>query len=184
MLVQPGQSGEGTNAESDSAGRRSYGRSGLALREFRSILQPTRSIIARGAPFGSHFRHMRALCRSFTRLPCLCSAGALTPSRPATAAKLTEPMPASLARSAPAATTSDVFSPTLGNGASRGQRKERVCNLLRIPSSGVVVAVLDHLVPTRIGCGCGPMFGRLLNARGHRITCKARSAVASPPKRR
>jgi hypothetical protein len=34
-----------------------------------TILQTARSIIARAAPFGSHFRHTRALCRSFTRLP-------------------------------------------------------------------------------------------------------------------
>ena len=75
---------------------------------------------------------------------CLYGAGALTPSRAATAARLTEPMPVSSASSAAEATTSAVFRPALGISALGEERQEGVCDLLRVLRVGVVARVLDH----------------------------------------
>jgi hypothetical protein len=61
--------------------------------------------------------------------------------------KLTDPMPAASARSAPEATTSQVFGPTLGMGVFGEERQDGRGDLLRVLRVGVVARVLDHLVP-------------------------------------
>ena len=63
---------------------------------------------------------------------CLYRADALTPSHPASVMKLTDPMPASSARSALEATTSKVFRPTLGMGVFGEERQDGSGDMLRV----------------------------------------------------
>src|SRR5208337_714429 len=85
-------------------------------------------------------------CKSLMLSTCLYSAGALTPSRSARAARLTDSKPASSAKSAPAATTSVVFRPALGMKVLGQERQDDVGDLLRVLGVGVVACALDHLV--------------------------------------
>src|SRR5215469_18776963 len=88
-------------------------------------------------------------CRSPMPSTCLYSAGALTPSRSARAARLTDPMPASSASSAPEATTAKVLRPALGMGVLGEERQDGVGDLLRVLRVGVVARIFDHLVPAQ-----------------------------------
>src|SRR5258708_10969171 len=85
--------------------------------------------------------------RSSMPSTCLYSAGALTPKRIATAARLTDPIPVSSASSAAEATTSEVLRPALGIGGLGEKRQNCVCNLLWLLRVGIVARVLDHDVP-------------------------------------